>query len=47
MFIGPFWMGTPEEIAQTQDAIDAEIALYYGSSDEGDKTDNNEHGEQK
>lgn len=21
-FIGPFWMGTPEEIARTQEAID-------------------------
>lgn len=28
IYIGPFWMGTPEQIAQTQDAIDSECALY-------------------
>lgn len=27
-FIGPFWMGTPEEIARTQRAIDEETHLY-------------------
>ena len=31
-FIGPFWMGSPEEIARTQEAIDEECALYEEAS---------------
>ena len=32
IYIGPFWMGTPEEIARTQEAIDEECALYEEAS---------------
>lgn len=32
IYIGPFWMGTPEQTAQTQDAIDSECALYEEAS---------------
>ena len=28
LYIGPFWMGTPEQIEETQAAIDEELALY-------------------
>lgn len=31
LYIGPFWMGTPEQIEATQRAIDEEIALYEGA----------------
>lgn len=47
-FIGPFWMGTPEEIARTQEAIDEECALYEEASthdDLIDKSINTETGE--
>ena len=27
-FIGPFWMGSAQEVQKTQKAIDEEIALY-------------------
>lgn len=49
-FIGPFWMGTPEEIARTQEAIenqwtfstktpiDEEIALYEEAATHDDPT---------
>lgn len=32
IFIGPFWMGSPEQIAETQAAIDEECALYEEAS---------------
>ena len=38
IYIGPFWMGTPEQIAQTQDAIDEEIALYEEAVDNAEAT---------
>lgn len=47
LYIGPFWMGTPEQIAQTQDAIDEEISLYYESSSQEDKNDGNKHEESR
>ena len=43
IYIGPFWMGTPDEKAQTQEAIDEEIRLYTGESD--DETTSTEIGE--
>ena len=36
-FIGPFWMGTPEQIAETQAAIDEECALYEEASAHDDE----------
>ena len=42
-FIGPFWMGTPEEIARTQRAIDEEIHLYTDeNNDEHTSTETGE-----
>ena len=38
IYIGPFWMGTPEQIAETQDAIDEEIALYEEAVDNAEAT---------
>lgn len=32
IYIGPFWMGTPEQIEATQLAIDEECALYEDAS---------------
>ena len=43
IFIGSFWMGTQDEIAQTQEAIDEEIRLYTG--DDYDETTSTEIGE--
>lgn len=43
-FIGPFWMGSPEEIARTQEAIDEECALYEEASAH-DETTSTEIGE--
>ena len=44
IFIGPFWMGTPEEIARTQEAIDEECALYEEAATH-DETTSTEIGE--
>lgn len=46
-FIGPFWMGTPEEIARTQKAIDEETHLHTDENNEDliDKSINTEIGE--
>lgn len=43
IYVGPFWMGSPEEIALTQEAIDEEIRLYTG--DDYDETTSTEIGE--
>lgn len=32
IYIGPFWMGTPKQIEETQRAIDEECALYEEAS---------------
>ena len=31
-FIGPFWMGSAQEVQKTQEAIDEECALYEEAS---------------
>ena len=35
-FIGPFWMGTPKQIEETQAAIDEECAFYEEASEHDD-----------
>lgn len=37
-FIGSFWMGTPKQIAETQAAIDEELALYEEAATHDDPT---------
>ena len=32
IFIGPFWMGSAQEVQKTQEAIDEECALYEEAS---------------
>lgn len=47
-FIGPFWMGSAQEVQKTQEAIDEECALYEEASthdDLIDKSINTETGE--
>ena len=36
LYIGPFWMGTPKQIAETQAAIEEECDFYEESEQQGD-----------
>ena len=36
LYIGPFWMGTPKQIEDTQSAINEEIAFYEDTDKQDD-----------
>lgn len=37
VYVGSFWIGTPEQIEETQRAIDEEISIYCEDENNGDK----------